>query len=744
MSYRRPIPRFNILDFGAHADSGTTDNTPAVRRAALAAIASGRGLVEFSLDPENPTGFYDMKSMGGLLSMPSGVTTMGFVSRGAIPRLRISNMGLNYWFQISATYTNFLMKNLCFFSDDDSFPNCYALMEIVGAQHYMQGCVFDHVATQIGVLFIDNSASRIVNCLQAGSGAAVGFGQWTFDDLRFASIENCQFLDSGVFAESNIRVRNPSEWPNLGAPGVSKFIARGMVFGEQCIYTVNVTPTTMGKRLPYVEIDGLDFQPNGQGYEPSIPVATCSGAIMVQHTERVRIKDCGFNWQTRPLQPAVIAIDAGDVELDGCICTDALNGQYPLGVRRIYADSTTRSLKLTDCTYQFLDTQCSDVTIVQGGVTTYVSQDTSGGGQRVYVEDTPLGNIDGVAGGGGTGTLGLLTTPGANNQLSAQVTSAQGETDPANFSAVAEAIVSNIAAVCHVTAATQSTVGADAAYGATAVVYAAGSGSTADQAVLTATNHSAGPVDFSVRTSRKRTWPAWHPGLLLDVFGPKSRQPTPPLVPLIVGWYDHSTLVNTGGFVATWKDRSGFHNDLTAAGAARPVYNAAGNNGLPEADFAGAQSMTAAITNAFNQGGCIFTVGTFTADSQTHATMSATAGVWTVGDLTLWRAPGATDEILMNGGSLAGDALVGTAWHTRLGSVWDVDADFYLDGTLATGVVGADATLTSLAHLTVGARSDLSNFLTGGLQLVMIFSVPPPISLATQLEAWAKSIYATP
>jgi hypothetical protein len=756
MSYRRFIPRFNILDFGAHADSGVTDNTPFVVAALEACVAAGRGVVEVTEDPENPTGFYDMQSPGATVVFPPGTdigngsALFGIESTGTIPRIRMNHaIGVNNWLTLAGTRTIFRIYGLAFFADvADTVTACQTLMEIVGCHVQIENTCCVEIGTTEGNFYIFNSTTTdIRRCLFAGGFASPGYGRVvTFDAMGVATVEDCQILDSLAEPESEIRFRDPIQWPNLASIPAS-LICKNLVFGENANYQIHVEPVTAGMRVQNVEIDNCDFQPHGP--DITAPNDLQTGAIWVKHTETVKIRGTIWNWQTTPMQQALHAEDAGDIEIDSCVGEIGNNGPVPpawLGVRRIYTDGLTRSLKIRNSAYCYLDTTCPDVQIIQGTSSTQIAQDNTGGVQRVIVDDTIVRSVLAVAGGGGTGTAGILATPGAVSELSVGVLAAEGATDVSVFSAEAEATVSNVSAACHVAASSSSTLACDPAYQApgpvdSSIAVAVGAGGTADQAVVTVTNQGTLASDFRVETKRRRVWPAWQPGLLLDVFG--SRTAAPPIPPnLIAGWYDHSTLVNTAGKVATWKDRSGQHNDLTAIGAAQPVYTPVGNAGLPEADFAGAQVMTAAFAVPFQEGGTIFTVGTFTGDNQTHAAVAAAAGAFGVGDSTLWRQP-LNEETMETDGGASSETPASAGWHSRLGSFYDNGTTIYIDGALATAL-NVTVALSNVGFLTVGDREGGGFPLTGSLQLVMIFTQALPVTLIAQLAAWARAIYGTP
>jgi hypothetical protein len=751
------VPCFNILDFGGHADSGVTDNTPAFVAAFNSAIALGAGIVEVSDDPTFPGGVYAVKSSGGVLTLPAGDAALFGLrsSSGCIQRVRIdAGIGAgNDWLRFSGTLSLFDMRDIAFFSVDDSVAFCSAMIEWVGMRLVVENVVTFKVACADQVYQVIGSTSWMNNCIQAGSQASIGNGQWTFGQVNYASIRNTQFVDSGVTPEANIRIQDPGEDPNLGAWSCS-FAIDGCVFGEQAKQSIHVEPITGGERFPYVQINNCDFQPNGTGANVLVPIATATGCIRLVSTGNVKISNCAFNWQQFPMETMVAAFDGGDIEMDACIGVVAVRGSapvaFPLGVQRIYTDAATKSLKVRNSTYSYIDSQCPDITIERGGEIIRINQDTTSDGapiQRVVIDDEKFASIIAVAGGGGTGTSPIFVTPGAANCVDSNTTATDGLTDPDMFSSNSKVFATNVAAACRISGQSDLLDACDPAFQGVGPVnssttYVAGAGATADDAVLTVTNQGANTHDFEVRTIRRRTWSKWTPGLLMgDAFGAYSRFP-PAAIPLIAGWYDHSTMVNGGGLIATWKDRSGQHNDLTAAGAARPVYTAVGNNGLPQADFAGAQSMEATFAVPWLTGGAIWTVGTFTGDNQTHAAVAAAAGVFAGGDWTLWRKAANLEDSLVFGGAEATAAGLIT-FSTRMGSAYGEGANLWQDG-VATATAGPAFMPANVSHLRVGNRQGGGFPLVGSLQLVMIFTQVPPVELVAHIQQWAKSIYATP
>lgn len=745
-------PCFNILNFGGHADNGATDNTPAVVAAFNAAIVLGAGYIEFSDDPAFPGGFYDMQTAGAPINL--GVPGEGLFGMrstgGCIQRIRISaGIGVaNNWLTIIGTSALFDMNDLAFFSVDDTVPFCGAMIEWGGCRLSVENVILHKVANRDQTLFMVDGIASVRGCIVHGGNASAGNGLLTFRTVNWAKVEACQFFDSTTTPEANIRVQDPGEDPNVGAWSCS-FIMSGCVFGEVAKYTLYVEPNTLGERFPYVEVTDCCFQPNGGGAGVLLDPTQASACIRLTRVGNAKINNCVFTWQEVPMQMMVVGFDAGDVELNACTGVVAVRGGVALGVQRIYADAATKSLTLRDCTYSYIDSKCPDITIERGGQTIAIVQSNLGDPtvQRAIVDDTADVTLASVAANGGTGSAPIFMTPGCALQIDSNVSASAGLTDPDIFAAESTVQGSNVAAVCRVSGQFDSLFACDTAFQSgggvnSSATYAPGAGATADEAVLTITNQSTSPKSFTVKTTRRRTFSLWHPGLLMgDIFGPYSRFP-PAAIPLIAGWYDHATLVNTGGLVGTWKDRSGQHNDLSAAGAARPVYTAVGNNGLPQADFAGSQVMSAVFSVPWQTGGAIFTVGTFTGDNQTHAGVAAAAGVFGAGDWTLFRKPVGLEDSLLVGGGEATVAGVGT-FSTRLASAYAEGTNLWIDGVALATSAGAQPPST-VASLKVGNRQGGGFPLTGSLQLVMIFTQVPPVTLVAQLQAWAKAIYATP
>ena len=781
---------FDIRNFGGKGDYGVaapgfeTDNGPAFVKAFAAMTAAGGGYVCAPYDGQRfPNGAYDIRTPVDVNL--SGVGTNGASGMNgcgsATPIVVDPHFGNgNVVFRFTGGDTSpFVVKNFVMKGTDGAGGNplgdCFSAFQCTNQTAIFQSCVWNDLCGAVGIVYVYSCRLRMIDCtFNSNSCLEVDavpsdYGIVALDKFIWSRFENCFWQDAPVVLQAFIRARDPSEYPNVGLSAQAIDLL-GCTFGEQATHSVYCRPVTGGQRTPYVRVVECSFEMNSG---TNVGAAQQPTSLNIWHAEKVSVEKSDFLWTGHPLSIAIQLVDAGDVTLTD-LHTDVPGahvdpGQFTAGAgaNRIVVDATTRSLKIRECDYSYLEADCPTIEIIKNGASTTLQQSVN--------PDAPLGKIvvaeDSFASGvtipaaGGTSTVGVLIEPGTAVDLDVLVL-ASADTQPGGSSIGPGAarltaggayyeqgnqaeFSTPIATQANPTVHTDGRDTADTPFlsagGAPpTAVLGTGSGSTSDRASLVVTNVSAVQHQFSSEIARVRHWPQWNPSMLIELFGD-----------LLEGFYDDTSIhQDDGGLVDVWYDRSGKHNDLVQANPAlRPTYNAAGNNGLPQVDFPGGGQTLVAPSMSLARGsirqGSVLTVSSYQGvANEVLWSLTPTGALLPSGSVTLGSLVaglGGTEQLSVVGLSDANGSPVALGFHTRMACFYYIVRDLFLDGVhFATD--GADIQIAACDQLTLGDVPPGGESMTGSVQCIIVLNQAAQYdqALLDKLQAWVKARYATP
>jgi len=775
-----PLPLgecFDIRKYGGKADYGVvppgteTDNGPAFVAAFAALHAAGGGYVCAPYDSRFPNGSYDVKTFVDIALPNPTRGDYGLIGSGSASPVTVDpafGVG-NIVFRVTGGDTApFVVRNLVIQGTVDAGQpggDCLTSFQSTDQTTIFQACVWNNLNCGLGVTYCFGSRMRFVDCSWNTCAAPDGFGYVTLDNFIWSRFENCFFQDGTLPLEAFIRARDPNESPNIGLSAQAVELL-GCTFGEQARHSVFCKPATPGKRIPYVHVRQCSFEMSAASVvsAPQNPTS-----VRVENAEKVIIEQSDFLWAPKPLSIGIQLIDAGDVEIKqihmdvGGLHVDPGHFAAGAGNNRIIADALTRSLRLEECDYIYLEADCPNIVIVKDGAETVISQSSGGTtlGSRVVAEDS-LASTMAIPAAGGTGTMGILVEPATTVDLDAIVLSnadiePAGSPGGARLTSGATLYETGVQATFSAAIAGDSNPKAhldgrdtadvpyqDGGGNPPTAVWQTGTGASSDQAQLVVTNVAPANHDFAANVARVRAWSQWNPSMLIELFGE-----------MLEGFYDDTSLHDDGsGKVDAWFDRSGKHNDLLQGNPAnRPTYTAVGNNGLPQADFAGAQSLVAAsmslLRGSLGQG-TIFFVGSYAGVAEAVAfAVTPTGALLPPGSITVGEhvtGIGGSESLAVTGLGDAVNSPVQAGFHTRAACFYDISRDLFIDNALYATEGLFVVIPNTLDQLTVGDVPPGGEALTGSIQAIVVLNQAAQYdqALLDKLQAWAKARYATP
>lgn len=752
-----------VTDKGAEANDSTDLGVP-WQAANDEAMLQGGGAVCLPYDINNPRGTYRIKTKVDT-NYAAPVQNFGadLVFRGenggAPVLIDAAFGGGNNMVLISNPISTVSFRELSFIggltNGGAQVPNiCQTVLyAISGLRDIVSNCDFWGIDASFGVLAsgLCQLVARQVSFYGCSSetGAVIRVTQ----NSRGVDLEGVHIIDIGQLrsfpGSSGIRSNTPAgiliedgAFPVTAARAPVRlkdvFVDEGYVVGADIRGNTQIQP--------WVEIDGFtsNVRTGGAGDGGGI-------GLRLFNVENANMRNLVTDYTSIPLAQGIVleSVKRGHVSA-------WYTGGFPginigAGATRLTADENCLYIRVEDSNYVMIDSRAKRTVISLNGVETSITQNAPTT-ETVHAEIETTAVVT-VPGGGGTATVSEFVEHGAVKRLEWEVTCQSNEpTGSAAFRVQGIGTLTDVGGQATFSTPLGAMVNptntlpgdvSDAVFGASAVVLSAGATpTTRDQALLQITNDHTSSQEFVVRLKKMTQWSKFDPTQWQTLFGA-----------FLVAYYDHTSLVDSAGRVATWRDLSGAHNDAIAAGAARPTYvAAAGPNLLPAARFDGLANILKATCAAFQQG-TILTVGTFSAVNQTHVALSDAAGAFSAGGVTLRTIDivGAK-ELLRRGASnnpvLTAD-LTG-AYDTRVGNFYYAQANLSQNSTFSP-VSSSIVPIDNLTNIAIGGLNDGSLLLAGDIQCVVILkqALPSPDHidggrLWNRLRLWAKAVYGTP
>lgn len=711
------FPDGDVRNYGAVGDS-STDSAPGFADAFTATMSQTGGEVVVPPDAAFPLSYYRWDSSVGTVDLlgkgivrwrgSGGVIQIGNALSGS-PGVVVGNTDI------------FDFQNLQFLPQLGAVNNCTFLIQTSSCGAQFAACSFYGIGTTLGLIRLYQSRAHVKHCFFAACHAADGAGVVTIDGLLDCEVSHTTFLDvanfldwSGTFpgsgTEAWIRCLGPAQYPTVSGNGPNTFHVHHCTFDEGATYGVYVKPTT-SDRLDRVLVEDCQFNVASS----TVPAR----GVKVVQANNVIIQRCGFGF-------ANPAAGSGAIECNDCTNVLIQDVAGELGAKRVIIDSDCVSATVVNCRDIDLTSFAAKTTIItDGSLPTVIER--NGSTERTTAYETI--HFASIAGGGGTDTHDFAIGARQTVRLEA-IAQANAGTDA--FCALANATVvldstgaaSFAAPVSGGTNPSDDPLGEDVCDAA----FSSGGGDSTiawtvigNTARLTITNQGALAQAFDVQV--KKVALASVPGLTV--------------------WLDDTSIVNGGGLVATWSDKSGNGNDVAQSGAARPIYNATANNGLPGIQCTGTEYMQGdSISGLDFREYTIFTVGSFTGNLQCHLGLGDNPG--TAGILQNLAAFGSESVIRPFISNTAVTGILDGSFHVRTIAANADGVRYWQDASL----VATDATVgianVVASTLSLGALPGGGTFLVGYLQAVLIWPRILSDDEIASIQAELKARYATP
>jgi len=233
---------------------------------------------------------------------------------------------------------------------------------------------------------------------------------------------------------------------------------------------------------------------------------------------------------------------------------------------------------------------------------------------------------------------------------------------------------------------------------------------------------------------------------LMGVGGPASSAPfSPSDIAGLQIWVkaDQITGLADGDSVSTWSDQSGNAHDLTNAGAVRPIYKTAIQNGLPIVRFNGTSQYltnssfgfsTSAFTAFFASSITATNFPAFLAENN-----GATGGFVALGGDSGGKMAISKTGIATSSSNLTATGFSDYEYKSAGISAGDITVTVYKDGTQGA----ADLTLTSLSSntvITVGAsKTGVTDFLPGDMGEFILYNSQLSDTDRGKVESYLKT-----
>jgi hypothetical protein len=239
-------------------------------------------------------------------------------------------------------------------------------------------------------------------------------------------------------------------------------------------------------------------------------------------------------------------------------------------------------------------------------------------------------------------------------------------------------------------------------------------------------------------------------GLTFGLGGKQTATPgfSPANISGLALWFDASdisTIIQTGGYISQWNDKSGYNRHATqASGSSQPVTGSRTVNGLNVIDFDGSgdfmnvsssiYSITAGPSHLF----VVCSRDTLAVEHRAFFGLSASSQGW---GLKLQSGSGAQQQYFHGTSPIDLGPLSNTSAHIfegwRSGSV--------TEGSLDNGIVATGSSANfSLASLTIGCRPGGTAFLNGAIAEIIAFNRVLSSGERGEVNLYLKTKWGTP